>query len=287
MRTALRASWLVLCVGATVSSSARAQTGWSVSLELDNDFFVGFSPTESTDYEYTHGTRITAIRRTPGPLCPGTSAAWSIHHRLFTPRVERRNPLVGQRRHAAWLRGGLTCSFVTPRQEDRVSYHFGLVGPAAGGKELQSMLHRLLGFRDPNGWENQIETWVDVGLALERRRVLVNQGRTNGILELRAELSTVRSNAGGGLTVVFEVSEAPFSLTPKLRISTTGSVELVLQNKLLDGVQPTAYVAVGGGDVEVTLGRVGIVGAVTIRTREYVQEPGGFVYGTLGLRLDL
>jgi len=105
------------------------------------------------------------------PWIPGEEPRHTLDgflaHHLFTPEnLSNSVLLVDDRPYAAWLHGGLEWSGLGMRGAGRYSgttigLSLGVIGPSAGGKDLQSCLHRLtessLDSADPKGWDNQVE----------------------------------------------------------------------------------------------------------------------------------
>ena len=85
------------------------QARWQAELRADNDFFVGFSPTKSSDHEYTHGT-VLGVRALHGhEKCRGWRPGLELSQTMYTPRSEF-GVRSGERRHAGWLRLEITCA---------------------------------------------------------------------------------------------------------------------------------------------------------------------------------
>jgi len=166
MRT-MRSRWrwwvatelVALSFGAT---TAVAQTRWRLDLRLDNDFFVEFSPTKSTDHEYTHGTALILRSLAPNRPC-GTLRRLEVgvSQLLYTPRDE--SPFApDQRQHGGWLRVSGACVAPAGSTGSSVGFTIGLVGPAAGGAGAQRLVHAIFRFREPEGWDQQLPTRIDL-----------------------------------------------------------------------------------------------------------------------------
>jgi hypothetical protein len=76
---------------------------------------------------------------------------------LYTPKsitISQAQPF--DRPWAAWLYLGGVAQRAMENRLDTVEIDFGLVGPSALGKEVQTGWHRLIGAKQPMGWHNQI-----------------------------------------------------------------------------------------------------------------------------------
>ncbi len=255
--------------------------GWAGSVELDNDFFKGFSPTRSTDFEYTHGAAVTLVRNGRSDLCRDRRIGARLLHRIFTPRDER--VIGGQRRPAGWVRVTLGCGLATASARDSgVGVAFGLVGPGAGGEAIQRLTHRVLGFREPSGWERQLDSRVDLGVWWVRQRRFADESsHFDGWVEGRAEVGVIRSFAGlqvGGLVT------APF--LPGVKV--TGSAGAILQGHdyLLSGLRPIPLVPTASFGARVSMLGVTASYEVLFRGASYHAEPGGFAFGRIAIAFD-
>jgi hypothetical protein len=76
---------------------------------------------------------------------------------MYTPRsIKISQPQNFDRPWAAWLYLGGVAQRASGNRLDTVEVDFGLVGPSALGREVQSEWHKLINSPQPMGWHNQI-----------------------------------------------------------------------------------------------------------------------------------
>lgn len=74
--------------------------------------------------------------------------------------LSREDHIKGDRPYAGILYGGIGHELFKTREFNPWTHYaefdFGMIGPAAGCKHTQTMIHKLLDCRDPKGWDNQL-----------------------------------------------------------------------------------------------------------------------------------
>ena len=177
-----------------------------------NDFFFG------TDYYFTQG--ITADLVSPAlarlPTCHllargaagGTSYfGVALHSDGFTPTsITDKHIRVGDRPYAAYFYASLYHVGLQGAKGQRLTsaLEVGYIGPAAGGKPIQTKLHELTNNPTPQGWDYQIRSDAVLNYRLAYEQRLLAAGRW---LELagstEASLGTLYTYAslGGRLRV--------------------------------------------------------------------------------------
>lgn len=172
-----------------------------------NDFFFG------TDYYFTQGMTFDVVspalarlptRRLLGAGPAGSTRYYGAHLRYdgFTPlRIEDAFIRVGDRPYAAYFYASLYQVCLQPAQGRRLTtaLELGYVGPAAGGKFVQTKLHELTHNPEPRGWDYQIRGDAVLGYRLVCEQRLLTLGRG---LELtgtaEASVGTLYTYAGTG-----------------------------------------------------------------------------------------
>lgn len=150
-----------------------------------NDFFFG------TDYYFTQGMTLDlvspALARLPtrwllarGPA--GSTSYYGAHLRYdgFTPlRIEDDFIRVGDRPYAAYFYASLYRVCLQPAKGQRLTtaLEIGYLGPAAGGKFIQTKLHELTHNPEPRGWDYQIRGDAILGYRLAYEQRLLATGR--------------------------------------------------------------------------------------------------------------
>ena len=269
----------VIAMGA-VSHGGAAQARWEFRIGMENDFFIGFSPEESSDHEYTHGTGLELRRIGPSSPCSlEQDITVSIEQRLYSPRVQGGES--GQRRHAGWLSLGLACR--APRHQQGRSYGIGVgvVGPAAGGEWAQRTVHEWFGFREPIDWDRQLPFRPEVTAWLGEVWGLLDwpDSGVQALVSTMAEVGSVQTGVAGQLGLVWSNGGGV-----SWGLDTWVGAQAVAYDYLLQDVRRRWMVPLAHGGVELGLGRVTVAARANARGRTYQEEPGGFVYGGLELR---
>ena len=174
-----------------------------------NDFFFG------TDYYFTQGMTLDvvspALARSPANhLLPAGPAGSTRYHGIglrydgFTPlRIEDDFIRVGDRPYAAYLYASLYRVSNRPAQKQRLTgtLDVGFIGPAAGGKFVQTKLHELTHNAVPRGWDYQIRNDAVLGYRLAyEKQLAARPGAAEFIGTTEAALSTLSTYASvGGL----------------------------------------------------------------------------------------
>ncbi|WP_216679712.1 lipid A deacylase LpxR family protein [Hymenobacter siberiensis] len=206
---------LILCLSGSVSRAAPAPVDTLRPLSparlltytYANDLFF------RTDYYFTQGMTLTlvhpALARLPvrhllaaGPRGSTQQYDLTLRYDGFTPlRIQDAFIRVGDRPYAAYLYGSFSRISNQPRRHQRLTtaLEIGFIGPAAGGKELQTAIHRVTGNAEPRGWDYQIRNAPIIGYRVEVEQLLA-AGRFAEVLgNAEASLSTLYTYADTGL----------------------------------------------------------------------------------------
>jgi len=172
-----------------------------------NDFFFG------TDYYFTQGITFDwaspALARSPvnhllprGPAGSTRTHGMALRYDGFTPlSITDARIRVGDRPYAAYFYVSL---YRVNNQEGKkqrltTAVEIGYLGPAAGGKFIQTRLHELTHYPTPLGWDNQVRSDVVLGYRASLDKQLLALGRAAELIG-RAEtsLGTLYTYAGVG-----------------------------------------------------------------------------------------
>lgn len=94
----------------------------------------------------------------------------ALGQNIFTPEdLENTELIVADRPYAGWLHLDMAALGCNERTLDVLELSVGMVGPAAGGKEMQKWFHQIIDSPDPQGWHNQINNELAVLVAYGRR----------------------------------------------------------------------------------------------------------------------
>lgn len=211
---------LMLLAFSISTSQAETALDWDmdwVSGTLDNDLFLG------NDNGYTNGvffsvydTGVAKAQPTPSlfvwPLLWTLPAgehqaavnAYSLGQVMMTPDdITVRSPDQDQLPYSGLLFFSTTYLAIDDKQADKLSTTIGIVGPAAGAKAAQKLVHKVIGADEPKGWDTQLENELVFQLSrgrLWRSWVSANQ-YTDLLLSSEAALGTLSSYAKTGLVL--------------------------------------------------------------------------------------
>ncbi len=222
-------------------------------------------------------------------------------HEGYTPRyIDRSEILPNDRPFAAcWFVKTFQVSIDTiDKQRFSTTLSAGVIGPAALGNELQTIIHRALGNTIPNGWHNQIRNDAILNYQVNYERQLVSAGKyfmidAGGMVRV----GTLSDKATVGMTLMAGYFESPYSATvlkgKDLRVYAYERPEVsfvgydaTLQGGMLNRQSP--YVISPGDIQRITfMNRMGVVLNYRRLTLEYFQvyltpEFSGGTYHTWG-----
>ena len=165
-----------------------------INLQVENDYFAHWA---NSDEHYSSGLRASYAWQ-DCRLCAdrdlaATIASWdpflaglrldterwfsvSVGQSIFTPKdVERRDLIRNDRPYAGWLYvgGSATYQYSSPNGntalQNTFAFEAGVVGPAAGAKQVQNKFHHIIGSDESFGWHNQLRNEPGFNLIAERR----------------------------------------------------------------------------------------------------------------------
>ncbi len=191
----------------------------------ENDkYFAG------TDRHYTNGLKIsflgtTRLNESPGFVRRVTRLLPTLRHdasresykvgvslgqNIYTPGdTQAAIPDPRDRPYAGWLYGSFDFQAKSPDGEmlRMVGIDFGVVGPAALGREFQNGFHDVIGVPRANGWDYQLKNEPGLVLTWERRHRLLRLDlddsknfSTDLIGRYGLSLGNIRTNAAAGLS---------------------------------------------------------------------------------------
>ena len=179
-----------------------------LSYTYANDLFF------RTDYYFTQGMTLAlvhpALARLPvRHLLLGGPGGSTQHHGLrlrydgFTPlRIQDPFIRASDRPYAAYGYASFFRISNHPARHQRLTtaLELGFIGPAAGGKELQTTIHRVTNNAEPRGWDFQIRNAPVVGYRLAfEQQLAAAPGHVELMATTEASLSTLYTYAGTGL----------------------------------------------------------------------------------------
>lgn len=194
-------------------------------INYENDFFTG------TDRDYTQGILIEKVH--PGirqffltkilwhPANSFFKYGLALEHNAYTPvEIDQYKIQYGDRPYAGVLMLKTFLIATDPQKKQRISVSFntGVIGPAAGGEQMQRTIHHWISYIQPEGWHNQIQNDLvlnyQVNLEKEFYRVN-NQFSVTGYSSARA--GTLSDKISGGFSFEFGNVQSAFQLPVHLK----------------------------------------------------------------------
>ena len=189
-----------------------------IRIHYENDYF------STTDFYYTQGINVEFVhraisrfplsslllRRTQKQMKFGVAS----EHLGYTPTsLTHPEILVGDRPFAATL---LLKQFAVMNDSSRQyrvvsSVSAGIIGPWAGGKQLQTSIHRLINDKIPKGWEHQIHNDIVLNYQVDFEKALITSGKyflMNG--KVGGRVGTFSDKMHAGITVMSGLLDNPF-----------------------------------------------------------------------------
>ena len=227
--------------GLWFAPAAFADDGSTFNFLWENDAVAG------TDHHYTNGLEFSWLSienhlwdwfREGSNALPGVTpddqmrVGVSLGQIIFTPDdTEATAPLPEQRPYAGWLYGGVAIVAKKGSKLDTWALNLGVVGPSAGGEDVQNGFHRHVTRDDEsNGWDNQLVDTFGYQLVYERRwQNLSGSKRNVGTLQLDfsphlgVSLGNVGTYANGGISLRLGKNLAGDFGVPRIRPSLPGS----------------------------------------------------------------
>jgi hypothetical protein len=306
------------------AAPAAAQTVRAVEVGTDNDAYTFWTPETRADADYTHGMWVAVeLDAAPGwrrlagarPACRADAAAPAegclstrlvLGQKLFTPRVDDRDPVPGERPYAGWLSLAATARVSAERVRREVGVELGVTGEPSLGEAVHTAFHRAVGFWEPAGWRNQVRFEPGVVLRYgERRLVAERRAGEVRVAELVPEWGVAAGNvlvgahagarARAGWRLPHPWDAAPRGAGASVYVTAAARGEWVGRSIFLDGntfgdpgvsVERRPWV----GQYEVGVGvRAGPVAAEltgTTRGRDYRTQPEPHSYATISVRWE-
>ncbi|MBI1769092.1 MAG: lipid A deacylase LpxR family protein [Bacteroidetes bacterium] len=180
-------------------------------INYENDYF------SATDIYYTQGINLEQVHpKIKGFLTSKllirsgvseTKFGIALEHEGFTPTsISNSEILYGDRPFAACLFLKTFAMVNDSARKERLSSTFsaGVIGPAAGGKEMQESIHHWVNAKQPQGWQNQIQNDVILNYQVEYERGLITLGNNfsfSGKVGARAGSFSTKATAGSILMI--------------------------------------------------------------------------------------
>lgn len=187
-------------------------------LNYDNDFF------SAKDKYYTQGinaelvtpwlSRFPVSKLLVNPKFDVTRYGLALQHNGYTPSsIGSDAILYGDRPFAAALmmESFLIATDTVKKQRFTAKLTAGVVGPAAGGKQMQTEIHRALNNVMPHGWDNQVSNDLILNYQVGYERQLVAYRNIFSLsADAQARVGTLSDKATLGATMIIGYFDSPF-----------------------------------------------------------------------------
>jgi len=190
----------------------------SLRIQYENDFY------DKTDHYYTQGIFLELIHPGIGKF-PLSKLLWqpigsevkyglALEHNGYTPTDFTISDIqVGDRPYAAALMLKTFSIATDPLKHRRISTTLstGLIGPGAGGGEMQTAIHRKTGDDLPLGWHNQIANYpvINYQILIEQKLVALGPFALFSV-DASCRLGTLSTKACLGGLVMLGFFNQPF-----------------------------------------------------------------------------
>lgn len=133
-----------------------------IGLKTDNDLYTS----SRYDMYYTNGLELffRFVTKNDNIKISKEITEVKLGQYIYTPRyIDSPNKSLVDRPYAGYLFGEFGKSFFYKSQSVlKTDFQLGYVGPNAFGKEVQTSLHKLVGYKEVLGWENQIQNSIAI-----------------------------------------------------------------------------------------------------------------------------
>ncbi|HEX6637497.1 MAG TPA: lipid A deacylase LpxR family protein [Steroidobacteraceae bacterium] len=154
------------------------------------------------------------------------SSTFAIGQSIYTPSdITIEAYLPNDHPYGAWLYGLLRHDYTSALHDEAASWgsqvqksvelQLGVVGPAAGGAEVQKWVHEVMDDKDPKGWEHQLANEPGLMASFLWQKRYARKSRTFDVIpSLGVALGNVQTYALAGLTMRVGQNIAGFPSRP-------------------------------------------------------------------------
>lgn len=262
VRLILLVVMLLLFVTGTAQNDT-VSPGPSLRLIYNNDTFT------YSDRYYSHGLRIdyshALFRKFPTRfVLPGlrngsNTYGFSFVQDVFTPTSIERDYLIrGDRPYAAYMYLGSWRSSANAEKRFALTTELdaGVIGQWACGYQTQAKFHKMIGDKNPLGWDNQIDNDLVLNYSVIAEKGLLRAGNVVDVIAI-AELNagTLYDNASGGGMLRLGKLNDHFSVHAgdwQAWVFAKGAVRAVAYNATLQGgiFSPPSATALAATEIE-------------------------------------
>lgn len=134
-----------------------------------------------------------------------TEMSYRIAHTMYTPEDISATKLIeDDRPYVGMILGNANLHSYNEKVSDRFWFTFGMVGPISGAEKVQKSIHKLIGKKNPNGWQHQLKNEPVFDFSVERlwrmREKKMSDSIEYDLVGISAgDLGTLRSELGIGM----------------------------------------------------------------------------------------
>lgn len=192
---------LLLLICLFSASHLFAQThSTEIGVQTDNDSYL----LQGSDRYYTDGIFIYyrhALKvKGDSTKLQNKILGFETGQKIFNPQSGSvPGPSYVDRPFAGYLYVGSTLNFLYKDESNiKLSAQLGVVGPASAANQVQTFVHKNLGFYTPSGWQYQIKNDPELNLSAEYNRLLARSQFVDISLASYGNLGNGFSGAGAG-----------------------------------------------------------------------------------------
>lgn len=194
-------------------------------INYENDFFT------ASDRDYTQGILIEKVHpdfsRFPlvkilwHPKLNDLKYGLAIEHNAYTPnQIDKYAIQYGDRPYAGvlLLKTFLIASSFERKMQISVSFNSGLLGPGAGGEQMQRTIHHWIHYIQPQGWHNQIQNDLVLNYQVDIEKGLYQYGNHFSFSAFASgRVGTLSDKLSGGFSAILGNFQSPFTGTADKR----------------------------------------------------------------------
>ena len=181
-----------------------------------------------------------------------------VHNFYTNRRISESNVSQFDHPYAGWLYAATDLNvFVNSKSSFYGQFDIGVVGPLAGGEEIQEAWHRAFGLDAPQGWDYQMNNTPAINLKLAYNRELIttsffglisessfqfgtikNNLRQDGVIRLgkvKPFYNTIYTNSKLGNGMQKSWSSTEYDHIEEIYIYAGAGIEYVIYNSIIDG----------------------------------------------------
>lgn len=213
----------VVCAGQAINNNGIERDALGdryFRVNYENDFF------SATDLYYTQGfliemahpafSRFPLMKVLPRPANDHIRYSIALEDDGYTPTDYRpADILYGDRPYAGmfFLKTSVIADNSAKKRRLASSVSIGIIGPGAGGKEMQTGIHEVTGNGLPHGWHNQIKNDVILNYEVRYSRQLLQAANYLNVSATgMVRAGTLSDKASAGLLIMAGVFDLPYEV---------------------------------------------------------------------------